>query len=148
MVDILHRVGIGAPVSEVYEALSTTEGLAGWWTTEIKGDAGAGGQLAFHFGSPEPSAVMAVESVTPDRQVAWRCVDGPAEWLDTTVTFDLAESDGETVIRFAHAGWREPVEFMSHCSTKWAYFLLGLKDGFEGGKATPFPDDRRISTWG
>ena len=52
------------------------------------------------------------------------------------------------MLRFAQAGWREPVEFMAHCSTKWAYFLLGLKDGFEGGKATPFPDDEHISSWG
>ena len=37
---------------------------------------------------------------------------------------------------------------MGHCSTKWAYFLLGLKAGLEGGKATPWPDDMPISSWG
>jgi hypothetical protein len=68
--------------------------------------------------------------------------------VDTTITFDISASGDETVLRFAHAGWREPVEFMAHCTTKWAYFLLGLKDGFEGGKATPFPDDEHISSWG
>ncbi len=44
--------------------------------------------------------------------------------------------------------WREPVEFMAHCSTKWAYFLLGLKAGLEGGEYTAYPDDMKISTWG
>ncbi len=29
MVDILHRVGIKSPASDVYAALTTTEGLAG-----------------------------------------------------------------------------------------------------------------------
>ena len=48
----------------------------------------------------------------------------------------------------AHADWREPAEFMHHCSTKWAYFLLGLKAGLEGGSATPYPGDMAISTWG
>ena len=33
-------------------------------------------------------------------------------------------------------------------STKWAYFLLGLKAGLEGGSATPYPGDMAISTWG
>ena len=55
---------------------------------------------------------------------------------------------GETVLLFTHADWREPVEFMHHCSTKWAYFLLGLKAGFEGGSATPYPGDMAISRWG
>ena len=92
---------------------------------------------------------MDVLSTTPDSQVVWRCVEGgPTEWMDTTITFDISASGDETVLRLAHAGWREPVEFMAHCSTKWAYFLLGLKHGFEGGKATPFPDDEHISSWG
>jgi hypothetical protein len=29
---------------------------------------------------------------------------------------------------FKHANWKEPVEFMHHCSTKWATFLLNLRD--------------------
>ena len=32
MADIIHRVGIKAPISKVYAALSTVEGVAGWWT--------------------------------------------------------------------------------------------------------------------
>src|SRR6185369_14198202 len=37
MVDILHRVGITATPAKVYEALTTTEGLAAWWTTDTAG---------------------------------------------------------------------------------------------------------------
>ncbi len=37
---------------------------------------------------------------------------------------------------------------MAHCSTKWGYFLLGLKNGLEGGKATRYPEDMKISSWG
>jgi hypothetical protein len=56
------------------------------------------------------------------------------------------ETAEETILLFTHAGWREPSEFMHHCSTKWAYFLLGLKRSFEGGMATPYPDDMAISS--
>ncbi len=34
MADILHRVGIKSSLDEVYKALTTREGLAGWWTAE------------------------------------------------------------------------------------------------------------------
>ena len=34
---------------------------------------------------------------------------------------------------------------MSHCSTKWGYFLLGLKSLLEGGEAHPSPRDLALS---
>lgn len=37
MADIIHRVGIKAPVATVYAALSTVEGVAGWWTKHTSG---------------------------------------------------------------------------------------------------------------
>jgi hypothetical protein len=30
---------------------------------------------------------------------------------------------------------------MHYCSTKWAAYLLGLKNLCEGGKGRPYPDD-------
>ncbi|MGZ3637853.1 MAG: SRPBCC family protein [Ktedonobacterales bacterium] len=148
MADILHRVGIAAPQARVYEALTTTEGLSGWWTRDVKGDPNLGGTLQFFFGSPEPGAAMEVVALTPGQHVEWRCVQGPDEWLGTTISFDLKPADGETAVLFKQANWREPVEFMHHCSTKWAYFLLGLKAGLEDGEATPYPNDKKISSWG
>lgn len=148
MYDILHRIGIEAPPARVYEALTTLDGLGGWWTREVSGDPQEGGEVTFLFGGPDRRVVVEVTEAIPDRRVAWRCVGGPDEWLDTTMTFDLEAPAGETVVRFAHAGWREPVEFTGHCSTKWAYFLLGMKAGLDGGRATPFPDDVAVSSWG
>jgi uncharacterized protein YndB with AHSA1/START domain len=148
MVDILHRIGIAAPPDEVYEAFATVDGLKSWWTENVTGDAAPGGRLTFTFGAPDRFATVEVVTASPDTQIAWRCVDGPDEWVGTTMTFDLEPDGDETVVRFAHAGWRDPVEFMAHCSTKWGYFLLTIKDGFEGGKTTPFPHDLKISGWG
>ncbi len=147
MSDIRHRIGIDAPQTRVHQALTTRDGLAGWWTQDTRGDTGQGGKVAFYFGGEDAAAVMAVEQVAPDR-VAWRCVEGPDEWLDTTLTFDLGHVDGETTVAFTHGGWREPVPFQAHCSTKWAYFLLELKSLAEGEPAHPFPLDRKISSWG
>jgi uncharacterized protein YndB with AHSA1/START domain len=150
MADIRHRVGVTAPEGKVYERLATREGLAEWWTRDVRGDAGLGGKLEFYFGRPKPSAVMEVVELTPGRCVQWRCVEGPDEWVGTNLTFDLTSphhAPGETVVLFTHADWREPVEFMHHCSTRWGYFLLSLKAGLESGKATPFPEDLKISSW-
>ena len=148
MADIRHRVGIAAPQARVYEKLTTKEGLSGWWAGDVAGDPNLGGTLRFFFGQPAPRVVMEVVDLTPTHQVGWHCVQGPDEWVGTNLTFDLKASADETVLLFTHANWREPVEFMHHCSTKWAYFLLGLKAWLEGDEATPFPDDMKISSWG
>ena len=148
MPEIRHRVGIAAPQHRVYEMLATKDGLAKFWTRQVEGDSEVGGKLRFFFGKPEPSAVMEVVELSPDDRVQWRCIKGPVEWVDTTVTFDLKSTGGETVLLFTHADWREPVEFMHHCSTKWAYFILSMKASLEGGTATPYPDDMAISSWG
>jgi uncharacterized protein YndB with AHSA1/START domain len=148
MADIRHRVGISAAPERVYEAVATRDGLAGWWTRTVEGNAGVGGRLRFYFGGSEPSGTMEVLELKPNEHVAWRCVQGPDEWLETRISFDITQCDGETALLFTHASWNEPVEFMHHCSTKWAYFLLGLKAGLEGGRPTPYPEDERISAWG
>lgn len=31
MAEIVHRVGIKAPLAKVYAAIATTEGVAAWW---------------------------------------------------------------------------------------------------------------------
>ena len=108
--------GIAAPQRRVYETLATKDSLRGFWTNQVDGDSEVGCKLSFFFGRPEPSAVMEVVELSPRDRVQWRCVEGPPEWVGTTVTFDLKEGDGETVLLFAHPNSREgPVEFMHHC---------------------------------
>ena len=46
--DILHRVGVSTPSPDkVYEALTTIEGLSGWWTDDTTGTAEVGGVVQF-----------------------------------------------------------------------------------------------------
>jgi uncharacterized protein YndB with AHSA1/START domain len=144
MVDILHRVGITATPEKVYEALTTVEGLAAWWTTDTSGD--GDGVLKFRFGNVG-GFDMKVLDLQPNARVLWEVVEGPAEWVGTTVSFDLAQDGEWTIVLFAHAGWREPVEFMNHCSTKWAIFLMSLKSVVETGTGAPHPHDVQISDW-
>ena len=51
MADIRQRVGIDVPPERVYQALATRDGLTGWWTRDVRGEAEAGGKLEFFFGS-------------------------------------------------------------------------------------------------
>ncbi|BDU00644.1 MULTISPECIES: SRPBCC family protein [Nocardia] len=146
MVDILHRVGIEAPVDEVYAALTTTEGLAGWWASDTRGTSDElGGLIEFRFGAG--GFDMRVRALDPGKRVLWEVVGGPDEWIGTEVDWTLDQAGDYTVVLFAHRGWKEPVEFMHHCSTKWAVFLLSLKSLVETGKGAPDPYDVKIDNW-
>ncbi len=144
--DILHRIGVkSASLDEVYQALTTIDGLSGWWATDTSGDTEVGGVIKFRF---EPGGFdMKVVELSPAKRVVWEVVDGPEEWVGTMVTWDLKQEDDFTIVLFRHEGWREPVEFMYHCSTKWATFLMSLKQLLETGTGAPEPRDVKISNW-
>jgi len=145
MPDIRHRVAISAPLESVYEAVATPEGLSEWWTRDgVRGESSEGSKLRFFFGQPDPAAVMEVTRLDPDGHVSWNCIEGADEWVGTKITFDLTQTDNETVVLFTHADWRSPSEFMAHCSARWAYFLLSLKSYVETGTGTPFPEDLKF----
>jgi hypothetical protein len=52
-------------------------------------------------------------------------------------SFELKQEGDWTIVLFKHQGWKEPVEFMHHCSAKWGIFLLSLKSLRETGKSAP-----------
>jgi uncharacterized protein YndB with AHSA1/START domain len=144
MVDILHRIAVAETRPEkVYDALTTIDGLAGWWTGDTSGDPTKDGVIEFRF--PPGGFDMEVLTTTPGERVTWKVVSGPDEWVGTTVDWQLRRDGDWTIVMFKHEGWAEPVEFMHHCSTKWASYLLSMKSLLETGKGAPSPYDVHIA---
>jgi uncharacterized protein YndB with AHSA1/START domain len=146
MCDILHKVGIkSSSPAAVYQALTNLEGLSGWWTTDTQGDSKVSGVIQFRFGAG--GFDMKVLELEPAKRVLWQVVEGPEEWLGTKISFELKQAGDWTIVLFKHQGWKEPVEFMHHCSTKWAVFLLSLKSLLETGKGAPWPNEIKLDSW-
>jgi uncharacterized protein YndB with AHSA1/START domain len=151
MVDINHRIGIKAPVYKVYEALSTIEGIANWWTKETTGTSKQSGNIDVRFLSLDGKEIGAmnfeVAELEPNKKVHWRFKSGPEEWIGTDVIFNLSQDGDYTIVLFSHKNWRELVEFTYHCSMKWAVFMLSLKELVEKGSGKPSPNDIKIDNW-
>lgn len=142
MPNICHTISTSAGKAAAMAAITTLDGLNGWWTSGTRGDPAEGGELQFHFGGP--SLEMSVISVD-ESEVIWSCIGGPEEWLGTKLTFRLQTAEeGGTAIYFTHAGWAEETPFHYHCSMKWAVFMLSLKGHLDRGEGRPFPDDIKI----
>jgi hypothetical protein len=151
MADIIHRVGIQATVNKVYKALSTIQGLSYWWTQEVKGEEKVGGKITFTFrslsGNLLGEMVMEIMQLDAAKEVEWKCIEGPPEWIGTAITFQWSLQDNQVILLFGHRNWKEPVEFMAHCSMKWAVFLLSLRAYIETGLGSPSPHDLKIDNW-
>lgn len=151
MAGIIHRIGIKAPIADIYKCLSTTEGLAGWWTEDTKGESKVGNTLYFTFANKMGEVIgrmgMKVAALDNNKKVQWTCVEGPADWIGTELTFDLKQEGDQVILLFSHSQWKEATESTAHCSMKWAIFLLSLKDLVVNGKGKPSPNDIKIDNW-
>ena len=142
MADIYHQVGVKAGIKNIYDAITTLEGLTSWWTNTT-GNTETNGKLYFHFNNIKIE--MTILERVQDKKVVWQCTEKEGEWKDTIITFDLVETDEQVLINFSHTQWAQQTSLCSHCSTKWAVFMLSLKDYLEKGKGQPFPDDIQVN---
>ena len=144
MPDILHRFTIDAAPERVHDLIATKEGVERWWNAHP--DTLDDATLAVFFGGEDPAAIMRVVEDAPER-IVWRVIDGPADWIDTTIGFALQRRpDGGTTLLFTHGGWREANEFMHGCATNWGAYLTSLKSGAEAGQFAPYPAGE-MSRW-
>ena len=143
MAEIRHRVGIKASAAEVYQRLTTDDGLSQWWTSDTRGAGGVGSVIQFRFGGNGPD--FEVIELVPDQRVRWRHRgEMPNDWMGSEILYELHEDDKQTIVNFSHYNWPRSDDFLAHCSTKWGVFLMSLKSCLETGRGQPYPDDVHI----
>lgn len=134
---IKHLFHITAPREKVYEALTTIEGLAGWWTKQTSGESKVNGIVEFRFGQQFFNK-MKVKELKPNESVTWECVGGADDWMGTIFTFKLDENEGKTRVRFEQANWKEANDFYAACNFSWGRFMESLRNLCQTGKGSPF----------
>jgi len=140
MTEIRHRVGVKGSAAQVYELLTTDDGLSKWWTTDTTGAGEVGSIIEFRFGGGGPD--FEVIELIPDRLVRWRhSGEMPPAWMGSEVLFELDQDKNQTILNFSHYNWQNADEFFAHCSSKWGVFMMSIKSCIETGRGQPYPDD-------
>jgi uncharacterized protein YndB with AHSA1/START domain len=137
MTEIKQLFHIAAPRNKVYEALTTTSGLAAWWTVQTSGESVPGGTLEFRFGAQFFNKMKVLE-MKPNETLVWECVQGAPDWIGTKITLSLDENEGKTRVRFSHVGFKEANDFYAQCNFSWGRYMESLRNYCEKGKGTPF----------
>ena len=139
------RIGAKTTPKKAYAALTDPSKLAKWWTPDTRGSGTrVGDTLEFWFG--DFCEKFDVTGLRPGKEVAWKAPkhQGAPEWEGTEVKFTISKDKKQTFVRFRHSGWKENSDFHAHCSTRWAVFLVSLKELLETGKGRPIPNDIRV----
>ncbi len=118
---------IKAPVSTVYDALTTEQGLGEVWTHKLKVKPEIGFINEFDF-NEETLTKMKILELNEHESILWECVESDPEWVGTKVSFHLKEKNGVTTLHLNHSGWRELTEYYGWCNYNWSMFLNRLKE--------------------
>lgn len=141
MANILHQVGITADLSDAVRAVTSTKGISQWWVP-ASGNASVGNIIDLHFGEH----LMQMEVLgNEELNIQWRCVSGDEQWKNTLLRFDFIPTDNQLLLNFSHSQWAHETELFRHCNTKWAVFMLSLKEYLETGTGRPYPEDTQIN---
>lgn len=139
MADIFHDFPIAATSQQVFQAVSTPQGLDAWWTKRSKGEAAKEREYELWFG-PQHDWRAVVSRCDPGREFEFTMTRSDRDWQGTRVGFALEEKDGFTQVRFHHRGWPEGNEHYRVSSFCWAMYLRLLKRYVEQGDIVPYED--------
>lgn len=140
MKTIHHVVDVPAGVEAVFDAVTTQEGLSGWWTTKVDVPAAEpGAVIQFTFGGDfNPS--MEITAIDPLHRVEWRCVSGHQNWADNTFRFEFDGREDDTCrLRFwQHYTLELADDYYGTYNYNWGYYLQSLYELVANGTGKPF----------
>jgi uncharacterized protein YndB with AHSA1/START domain len=142
MVGMYHLVEVeGADPAAVYAALTTGEGITGWWTSRATvAGTGAGGTLSMSFPDAPVTWDMRVSAAEEPVRVEWDCTGGPPGWPGTHLVWALEKTDPGVVLRLDHTGFAEVDDMFRIVTVGWAQMLLSLRQYLTSGVRKPFFD--------
>jgi len=140
MPNIRHMVTIDASPGKVYDAVSTRNGFAAWWTTEVDEKPGEN-KFQLYFGPDYFKELHQVE-VLANHKARYKVLAGNPQWLKTEIIFEIRPAGHASKLFFEHNGWKDYTDLYSQCSYDWALYLRSLKAFVETGTGKPFPDQQ------
>ncbi len=137
--DVAMQIDIAAEPATVEAALTTTEGIAGWWTTRNQSTATVGETSRYEFPGMPMSWDMKVTEAVPGQVLGWHCTGGPQPWIGTDLRWAMsAAPEGGTRVLFDHTGFAAKDEMFRIVTMGWAQMILRLKEYAETGKPVPY----------
>lgn len=143
--EIWHEIHLHVPPRRIWQTVTDVDKLAGWWTTDVRGESVVGRTLEFWFYGHLAAEVVVTELKT-DTLVRWRVTERSiADWIGTEIAFEVFHRAEKSILHLWHSKWREDAAMFPECSMHWAIYLLSLKEYAETGRGRPHPYDMPVN---
>jgi hypothetical protein len=137
---ILLGIDIHGGRTECRDAISTSNGLSSFWTSDSTAEPVVGSEARFGFQGAPMGLLFKIEKVD-EGGVGWVCVEGFPFWEGTKVFWELGDDPEANATRllFSHSGFPEdqPDWDLASVAQTWAKVLERLKILVETGSAEP-----------
>jgi hypothetical protein len=127
--DFTTTIAVDQTPDEAYSAILR---VGGWWIGKNEGTCDEIGDEFIHRDGEAHYCKLRVTDLVPGRKVAWLVLDNyfnfvrdQDEWKGTRMTFEIAEAEGQTRVRFAHLGLARDFECFDVCSNAWGSLING-----------------------
>jgi len=128
------------------EVCNAINNVRGWWSEEIEGNTDKlNDEFSYHFEDIHRCRIKVVELI-PNKKIVWLVMDNyfkpgifeetpqvknatatlhneKAEWVDTTISFEIVNEKKTTLIRFMHLGLVPEYECFDVCSNGWSHYV-------------------------
>lgn len=141
-------VPVNAPADNVFDAITTTEGLSAWWSP-VTGTGESGGELRFPMVADQPPLRIRVDEAIRPSLVRWTVIECTfmEDWVGTRPTFTITAIDDDACeVTFEHVGLNDQLECKDMCSRSWDFFVgTSLRELAQGGPGAPNRSPRDLA---
>ena len=142
--DITHNLNIKASPETVYNAVSTHQGINGWWSKNCQVSETVGGDSILKFDKQGTIVRMdfRTEQLIPNEKVIWTCIkNGNPMWIGTKIITEIKSTAHGSEVQFSHAGFDEAhagKEGFEMTKSGWDHFVNSLVSYCENGEGQPW----------
>ncbi|WP_335871631.1 SRPBCC family protein [Bacillus sp. 2205SS5-2] len=134
MINMPHQITINEKPEKIYEAITTSEGIKGWWTSDAKVEPTVGTVAEFGFYNRQAVFQMHIDKLEKGKLVNWTAQHDMPGWKGTKISFELSpQENGSTILHFSHSGWDSMDGPYAMINTTWGTLMSILKQYVEGG---------------
>jgi len=139
------QLTLRASPESIFEAFTTTDGVAGWWSSDVTGSFRAGEAFQVGFGDMDRWTLRMGKTKMPSR-VEWGVIDlqrkGDLVGSKIVVTIEPVAND-HSRLTFRHEGLTPDLECYDECKSGWDYFMPSIRDLVEKGEGKPWAQRRK-----